>query len=65
MPEKLINSAVVASRLGVSLRHFYRIEANLIANHGLERTIIGRTKKYTEVSLDRLIRNAVEKEEVI
>lgn len=55
MAEKLLNSVEVARRLGVSLRHFYRIEADLIANHGLGRMIIGRTKKYTESSLEQLI----------
>lgn len=65
MAEKLLNSVEVAKRLRVSVRQFYRIEADLIANHGLGRTIIGRTKKYTASSLERLIRNAVEKEAVI
>ncbi|MBN2138181.1 MAG: hypothetical protein JW720_10255 [Sedimentisphaerales bacterium] len=65
MAEKLLNSVEVARRLGVSLRHFYRLEADLIANHGLGRMVIGRTKKYTESSLERLIDNAVKREAVI
>ena len=65
MAEKLLNSVEVARRLGVSLRHFYRLEADLIANHGLGRMVIGRTKKYTESSLERLINNAVKREAVI
>jgi len=62
MPEQLLTSLQVAERLSMSLRHFYRLEPYLIAKWGLERAIIGRSKKYTETSVDRLIRKAVKKE---
>lgn len=62
MPEKLLTSLQVAERLSLSLRHFYRLEPYLIAKWGLERAIIGRSKRYTEISVDRLIRKAVKEE---
>jgi len=62
MSEKLLTSSQVADRLSISQRHFYRLEPRLITKWGLERAIIGRSKKYTEASVDRLIRKAVKKE---
>jgi len=62
MPEKLLSSEEVAERLSITYRHFGRIEPVLIVEFKLERLFIGHKKRYTESSLDRLIRNAAKKQ---
>ncbi|MGH2272455.1 hypothetical protein ACQ9LF_11695 [Anaerohalosphaeraceae bacterium U12dextr] len=58
--ESLIGRYEVASRLGISYRSFVKLKARLIAN-GLQEVVVGHSKRYREVSVDRLIANAAEK----
>ena len=61
MSEQLLSISEVAERLGISLRQLYRVLPCMVAK-GLQPVRIGRQKRYREASLDRLIRNAAEKD---
>ena len=62
MSEKLLGIAEVARRLDISKRQVYRLLPRLIAR-GLQPVQLGRLRKFRQVSLDRMISQAAEKEE--
>ncbi len=59
MPERLLNTKDVCSRLSISQAGFYNHRANLIAR-GLKVTRIGQVFKYSEKSLDELIKKLID-----
>ena len=62
MAERLLTRKQVAERLGVSPVTFSRHRARLIAK-GLEQVNFGQYPKYTESSLEKLIKWAAETDE--
>jgi hypothetical protein len=59
--EQLLTKQQAAEQLGMKPRSFDRIKAHLIANKGLQEIRIGRSKKYRQASIDRMIARAAEK----
>ncbi|MBN2209833.1 MAG: hypothetical protein JW709_00410 [Sedimentisphaerales bacterium] len=59
-PEVLLDIKETSRRLGISRRKFGCLRARLIAQ-GLQEVAVGRQKKYRQVSLDQLIRQAAER----
>jgi len=64
MSELLLPAKQAATRLGLSLRSFYRYRNRLIAR-GMQAVRAGRRIAYREASIDRLIREAAEKDEAL
>ena len=59
MSEQLLKTKDVANRLSVPLSTFYRLRAKLIAQ-GLKRVKVGKSTRYLESSLDKVILKMVE-----
>lgn len=64
MSERLLGPAEVARRLGMSRTHFYRVAAAL-ESRGLQRVQVGGRARYRAASLDRLIRQAADRNEAL
>ena len=58
MSKQLLTTKQTAQRLGVSMAAFYRIRSKLLAK-GLKHTKVGRSTKYLESSLDKIIDRAI------
>ena len=58
MANQLLTTRQAAEKLGVSLAAFYRIRTKLLAK-GLKHTKVGRSTKYLESSLDKIIDRAI------
>lgn len=59
MSEQLLTAKEVAMRLGVCYRTFNAYRPRLVAK-GLQEVVIGRSRKFRQESLDRLIQKAAE-----
>lgn len=60
MAEKLLTKAEAAEMLGLkNTRVFDRIRPNLIANQGLQMTRVSRSVRFTQSSLEKIIKNAI------
>lgn len=59
-PERLLSRYQAAVRLGIKPSAFSGIKAGLIAK-GLQEVRIGKSKRYREASIDRMIVTAAEK----
>lgn len=59
MSEQLLTAKEVAMRLGVCYRTFNEYRPRLVAK-GLQEVVIGRSRKFRQESLDRLIQKAAE-----
>ena len=59
MSERLLTAKEVATRLGICYRSFNSYRPRLVAK-GLQEVVIGRSRKFRQESLDRLIQKAAE-----
>ncbi len=59
MPEQLLTAKQAANRLGICYRTFNSYRPRLVAK-GLQEVTVGRTRKFRQASLDRLIEKAAE-----
>ncbi len=59
MSEQLLTAKEVATRLGICYRTFNEYRPRLVAK-GLQEVVVGRSRKFRQESLDRLIRRAAE-----
>ena len=61
MAKQLLTPLQAAKRLGICRAKFYVLRPKLVAR-GLKGTRVGKTMKYLESSLDKLIQTAVDNE---
>ena len=59
MSEQLLTAKEVATRLGICYRTFNEYRPRLVAK-GLQEVTVGRSRKFRQASLDRLIQKAAE-----
>ena len=59
MSERLLTAKEVAMRLGVCYRTFNAWRPRLVAK-GLQEVFVGKSRKFRQASLDRLIQQAAE-----
>ena len=59
MSEQLLTAKEASSRLGICYRTFNEYRPRLVAK-GLQEVTIGRSRKFRQASLDRLIQKAAE-----
>ncbi len=57
MSERLLTAKEVATRLGICYRSFNAWRPRLVAK-GLQEVVVGRSRKFRQASLDRLIQKA-------
>ncbi len=59
MAEQLLTAKQAAMRLGVCYRTFNEYPSRLVAK-GLQEVFVGKSRKFRQASLDRLIKQAAE-----
>ena len=57
MSEQLLTAKEVATRLGICYRSFNSYRPRLVAK-GLQEVVVGRSRKFRQASLDKLIQKA-------